>query len=102
MERYPFISTNGPTPFRQNKLAFFLICQPTLSIDGGHASRGRSGDGLPIGVVLDVTTGEHAIHVGGRTVRTGHQVARLVHVQNPAEQVGIGAVANGNEHTGHR
>ena len=38
--------------------------QPALGIDGGHAPRAGGGDGLPVGVVLDVAAGEHAAGSG--------------------------------------
>ena len=34
--------------------------EPALGVDRGHAARAGGGDGLAVGVVLDVAAGEHA------------------------------------------
>src|SRR3954453_14945778 len=76
--------------------------QPTLAVDRRHAARARRRDRLPVGVVLDVTAGEPAVDVRPRRSRLRHQVALVVHVEHALEQVGVRAVADGDEHTGHR
>ena len=52
--------------------------EKTLRVQRGHAARAGGGDRLPVGVVLDVTGGEHAGDVGLRRARPRDQVAGLV------------------------
>ena len=76
--------------------------KPSFSVNGGHTPRGRGGDGLTVGVVLHVAAGEHAIDVGRLSIGTSKEVAGVIHVQDPGEQIGVRSVADGDENTGHR
>src|SRR5947209_23424 len=76
-----------------------LRLQPALGVDGGHAAGAGGGDGLAVGPVLDVAGGEDALHVQVGTP-VGQQVRRVVHGQLAHEQVGVGVVADGDEHPG--
>src|SRR3954454_4346657 len=74
-----------------------LGLQPPLGVDGRHAPRSRRGHRLPVGAVLDVAGGEHALHVQVRT-SVGEQVRRVVHGQLAHEQVGVRVMPDGHEH----
>src|SRR3954452_23790348 len=65
-----------------------LRLEPPLGVDGRHAARAGCGDGLAIGVVLDIAAGEHAVDVGGGA-RPGDEVAVVLHVEDALEQVGV-------------
>src|SRR3546814_942537 len=47
-----------------------LGLEPALRVQGGLAARTGGGDGLAVGVVLQVAAGEYAHHVGCRCAAT--------------------------------
>src|SRR6266540_6909670 len=77
--------------------------QPALGVDGGRAARARRGHRLPVDVVDHVAGGEHPVHAGGgRWWSGGDDVAGLVELELPAEQLGVRGVPDGDEHPGDR
>ena len=60
--------------------------EPAFGVDGGHAARPGRGDGLAVGVVLDVTAGEHPGDVGGGRAALGDEVAGGVDIELRVEQ----------------
>ena len=66
--------------------------EPTFGVDRSHASRSRGGDGLAVGVVLDVAAGEHSGDVGSARARFGDEIS--------GEERGVRLVPDGDEHPG--
>jgi len=70
--------------------------------EGGHAAGAGGGDGLAVAAVLDVSAGEDAWDdlavVGGEDVVPGEDVAVRVEVQQAPEGMGVGDVADAEEH----
>src|SRR5215813_12905831 len=78
--------------------ARFLTRQPLLRFQGGHAAGAGRGHGLAEDLVLHVAGGPHAFDVGGRRVGLGQDVALAVHRELALEQLGVGRMADGDEH----
>ena len=68
-----------------------------LGLQRGHAAHAGGGDGLAIGLVGDVTGGEHAGNIGRGRVRRGDEIAVRFHRQLALEQLGRWRVADGDE-----
>ena len=59
------------------------LFQVVLGIEGGRASRSGGGDRLPVGVVDQVSAGEHASQVGPGAAPPTDDIARLVEGDGP-------------------
>ena len=70
--------------------------QEFLCVYGRHAAGARGGNRLAIDVVLDVPAGEDAGDIGGGSL-TRDDVAVLIQFELPAEDLGIGLVADGDK-----
>ena len=72
-----------------------------LRIQRGHAARAGTGDGLAIDVILHVPGGEYARDAGGGGIAVeaglGGDIA-VFHGEFASEDVGVGLVADGDEH----
>ena len=77
----------------------FVFSQESLHFDARHGTRTGSNDGLTIDAVLAVATGENALHVGGRRLGLGDDIAFLIHVEDALERLGVGRMADGLEET---
>src|SRR5690606_2807135 len=77
------------------------VIQVALGVERSLAAAAGAGDGLAVDVVLHVAGGEHAGNagLGGIAVAAalGDQVA-VLHFQLAGEDVGVGLVADGDEH----
>src|SRR3954470_3976425 len=84
-------------------LSFLVGFEPPFGIECSHATRAGGGDGLAVGVVLDVAAGEDALDVGGGGAlgQAGDEVAGVLHRELALEQVGVGEVPDGDEEAGH-
>ena len=74
----------------------FLRFQPLFAVDGSHAAGACGGDRLAVEVVVHVAGHEDAGDAGPRAV-VRFDVARLVHLQLPFEDLGVGLVPDGDE-----
>ena len=77
-----------------------LAFQPTLGVDGGHAAGAGRGDGLAIHMILNITTGEHALDIGMRS-GVGEQVPVVFEIELTDEEVGVRSVPDGHKNPGH-
>src|ERR1041384_4714065 len=75
------------------------MVQKTFGIDGRHATRTRSRNGLPVNRILHVATRKHSRNVCRRRMSGSLQIPNLVHVQLAFEQLSVRLVTNRNEHT---
>lgn len=76
-----------------------VLLQPSLRVEGSHASSSGRGDGLAVPLVLDITGSKDTGDVGLSRAGDGLDVTILVQVQLTLEQGGGGDVANGVEET---
>src|SRR5262245_5585870 len=68
-----------------------------LGLHGGHAARAGRGDRLAEDVVLHVAGGEHPVDGRLRGAALGDDVAAVVEVELPLEEVRVGVVADRDE-----
>src|SRR6185295_10400108 len=71
--------------------------QPALGVERSLATGARSRDGLPVDMVGDVARCEDALDVRARRAGLDREVAVLVHVEDPAEQLRVGRVPDRDE-----
>ena len=77
-----------------------MFLQEAFHIHGGHTSLACGHDGLAVVGVAHVAGSEDSGHVGGARGVLHLDVALLVERYLPTEEVGVGLVADGDEHTG--
>src|SRR5436309_14649781 len=76
-----------------------LLGEPALGVEGRHAAGARGGHGLAVVVVGHVTGREHALDAGVGAVWLGvDDVTLVVEPELALEEVGVGGVADGEEH----
>src|ERR1700733_10385838 len=80
---------------RMQSLVSFGFEEP-LYFNGGHASGARSGDGLPVSSVLNITGVKNARHVGACAAMRS-DVAVGIEIDLAREGRRIGDVADGDE-----
>src|SRR6204780_1880058 len=73
--------------------------EPPFGVYGRNTARSGRGDPLAIDELLHVARGKKAVNVGVRA-ESGAHVAVLFEVDLIGDEVGIGDMANGDEHTG--
>lgn len=76
-----------------------VLLQPSLRVEGSHASSSGRSDGLAVPLVLDITGSKDTGDVGLGRAGDGLDVTILIQVQLTLEQGGGGDVANGVEET---
>src|SRR3954447_15124822 len=76
------------------------VGEPALGVDRGGAAGAGRGDGLPVGVVDQVTAGEHAGDRGVRAGRIDPHVALVVGLDLTADQLRARVVTDRDEHAG--
>ena len=74
-----------------------MFSQESLHLDARHGTRTGSHDSLTIDAVLAVAASEDALHVGGRRLGLGDDIAFLIHVEDAFERLGVGRMADGLE-----
>ncbi len=77
-----------------------FILQPALSVQGSHAARAGTGDGLPIDVVLDVTRGKdtrYGCHGGQALQAAARGDVAVFHGNLAFEDGRVGLMADGNK-----
>src|SRR5262249_52322298 len=80
-----------------------LLRQPALDVDGGHAASAGGSDGLAVVVVGHVAGREYALNARVRPLRPlPDGVALRIGLDLAGEEVGIGRVADGDEHAAGR
>ena len=79
----------------------FVFSQESLHFDARHGTRTGSHNGLTVDAILAVATGENALHVGGRRLGLGDDIAFLIHVEDALERLGVGRMADSLEETIH-
>src|SRR4051812_25127854 len=79
-----------------------LRFEPALGVDRRRTPGPGGRDGLSVVVVLHVAAGEHALDAGARALALGDEVAVLLEIELPDEQIGGGPVADGHEDAGER
>ena len=72
-----------------------------LHLNTSHSTCAGSYDGLTVDAVLAVATGEDTLHIGGRRLGLGDDVAFLVHVEDAFERLGIRGVTDGLKEAVH-
>ena len=77
-----------------------MVGQPAFGVDRGRTSGAGRGDGLPVGVIHQVTGGEHTVHRGVGGPPAGLDVTLVVQVDLAADQLGARVVPDGDEHAG--
>src|SRR5215472_18226075 len=70
---------------------------PPFRVEGGHATAARRGHGLAIGEVLYVAAGEHAPDTCLGAARLRPDIAVVVEIELPGEEVRIRRVPNRDE-----
>src|SRR5579862_4604568 len=75
----------------------FSVGEEALGVERRHAAGPGGGDGLAVGVVGDVPGGEDSRDVGGCRAWLDQEIAALVEVELPLEQLGVGLVPDGDE-----
>src|SRR5918997_7135322 len=78
------------------------VGQVALRVQRPRAPGPGGGDRLPVGVVDQVATGEHAGQVGPGGLAVGDDVALAVQVDLAVDQLRAGVVTDGDEQTGDR
>src|SRR5277367_2385851 len=68
----------------------FVVGQPALRVDGRRTAGARSGNGLPVGPVDDITGREHAFDGSARVGMLDEQVAVRVSCQLALEKLASG------------
>jgi hypothetical protein len=76
-----------------------VLLQPSLRVEGSHASSSGTGDSLAVLLVLNITGSKDTGDVGLGRARDSLDVTILVQVQLALEQRGGGDVTNGVEKT---
>lgn len=76
-----------------------VLLQPSLRVEGSHASSSGRGDSLAVPLVLDITGSKDTGDVGLGRAGDGLDVTILIQVQLTLEQRCGGDVANGIEET---
>src|SRR4051812_13996823 len=76
--------------------------EPALGVDRRGGAGARRGDRLPVDVVDDVATGEHAVDVGAGGGVVDHDVALVVQLQLADEQLGARVVPDRHEDAADR
>ena len=72
--------------------------QPLLGLERGHAAGAGRRHGLAEDLVLHVARRVDALDVGRRRIGPGQQIALAVHGELALEQLGVGRMADGDEH----
>src|SRR5262245_38924049 len=78
------------------------VGEEAFDVEGGGTAGACSGDGLAIGVVDEVSTGEDAGHTGGRAAAADLDVAIRVEIHLPLDELAARVVADGDEQPGDR
>src|SRR6478735_4266438 len=78
------------------------LSEPALGVDRRRGPRAGRGDGLPVDVVDDVATGEHAVDVGAGAGVLDLDVALVVELELTGEQLAARVVPDGHEQPADR
>src|SRR6266511_69143 len=78
-----------------------VLAEEPLRVDGGLAAGAGGGHRLPVARVCHVARGEHALDARLRRGRLHGDVADVVHVELPAEDLRVRLVADPHEHALH-
>src|SRR3954470_22041022 len=95
------VYARGPGPGERSALVERLG-QPALGVDRRRGAGPGRGDGLPVDVVDHVTAGEHAVDVGARGRVLDLDVAGVVELELPREQLAARVVPDRDEDAGDR
>src|SRR3954463_3988297 len=78
------------------------VGEPALGVDRRRGTGARGGDGLPVDVVDDVTAGEDPVDVGAGARVLDLDIALVVELELPGEQLAAGVVPDRDEQAADR
>src|SRR6476620_5130049 len=73
------------------------VREPALGVEGGHAAGSGRRDGLAVDMIGDVARGEDPRDLRPRRARLDDEIAALVHVEDVAEELGVGRMPDRHE-----
>src|SRR5690625_2754238 len=74
-----------------------VLCEPALGVNRRHTARSRRRDGLPVNVVLGISTRKDARNAGVGRVALRFDVTLRIHLQPPFEHLRGGLMTDCNE-----